>query len=55
MKMLLIENAIDSLKWSLKHLKHFLKIDAQFMNPDKSSTYLKQSILTLNSSLELFF
>lgn len=55
MKMLLIENALDSFQWSLRHLKDFLKLDAQFTNPDKSSTYLKQSILTLNSSLELFF
>jgi hypothetical protein len=36
-------------------LKDFLKQDSQFINPDKSSTYLNQSILTLNSSLELFF
>ena len=55
MKILLLDNAIDSLEWALRHLTTFLKKDAQFNNPEKSITYLKQVILCLNSALELFF
>lgn len=55
MEILLLDNAIDSLEWALRHLTTFLKKDAQFNNPEKSITYLKQTILCLNSALELFF
>lgn len=55
MKILLLDNAIDSLEWALRHLDSFLKKDAQYVNPDESTTYLKQAILCLNSALELFF
>lgn len=54
MKILLLDNAMDSLKWSVTHLKSFLKLDYDYEKPDKSTTHLKQAILTLNSSLELF-
>lgn len=55
MEILLLDNAIDSLEWALRHLTSFLKKDVQFNNPEKSTTYLKQTILCLNSALELFF
>lgn len=55
MKILLLDNAIDSFEWSLRHLKTFLQMDCKFEHPDTSTTYLKQAILCLNSALELFF
>ena len=55
MQILLLDNAIDSLEWSLRHLKTFLETDSHFKSPDTSTTYLKQAILCLNSALELFF
>ena len=55
MQMTLIDNAMDSLNWALKHLKTFLKKDPYFENREKSATDLKQSIINLNSCLELFF
>lgn len=55
MRLLLLENAIDSFEWTLRHLEHFLKIDSNFENPDISTTYLKQAIISLNTALELFF
>ncbi len=53
MKLLLDDNAIDSLKWSMQHLTSFLKKDSYFKKPDKSATYLKQGIINLNNALEL--
>lgn len=55
MKIYLLDNAIDSFEWSLRHLRTFLETDSNFENPDISTTYLKQAILCLNSALELFF
>lgn len=55
MRILLLDNAIDSFEWSLKHLDHFLEIDSNFEKPDTSTTYLKQAIISLNTALELFF
>lgn len=55
MKILLLDNAIDSFEWSLRHLRTFLEMDSKFEHCDTSTTYLKQAILCLNSSLELFF
>ena len=55
MQMTLINNALDSLNWALKHLKVFLKKDPYFENREKSSTDLKQVIFNLNSCLELLF
>lgn len=55
MKIYLLDNAIDSFEWSLRHLRTFLETDNNFENPDISTTYLKQAILCLNSALELFF
>lgn len=55
MQMLLIENALDSFHWSLKHLRDFLKLDNKYENPQKSTTYLKQAVIALNCALELFF
>lgn len=55
MKILLLDNAIDSFEWSLRHLKCFLELDNRFEKPDTSTTYLKQAILCLNAALELFF
>ena len=55
MKIYLLDNAIDSFEWSLRHLKTFLETDSNFENPNISTTYLKQAILCLNSALELFF
>lgn len=55
MEILLLDNAIDSFEWTLRHLTSFLELDSHFVNPDKSTTYLKQAILSLNNSLELFF
>lgn len=55
MKLLLLDNAIDFFEWSLHHLRSFLELDKNFENPDRSTTYLKQAILCLNSALELFF
>ena len=55
MEILLLDNAIDSFGWSLRHLRTFLEMDSKFEKPDASTTYLKQSILCLNASLELFF
>lgn len=55
MRVLLIDNAIDSFEWSLRHLKEFLELDSNFENPDTSTTYLKQAIISLNTALELFF
>lgn len=55
MKILLLDNAIDSFEWALRHLRSFLEIDSHFEQPDMSTTYLKQSILSLNNALELFF
>ena len=47
MQILLLDNAIDSLEWSLRHLKTFLETDSHFKSPDTSTTYLKQAILCL--------
>lgn len=55
MKILLLDNAIDSFEWSLRHLRTFLQMDCHFEHPDTSTTYLKQAIICLNSALELFF
>ena len=55
MQILLLDNAIDSLEWSLRHLRTFLEMDSHFKSPDTSTTYLKQAIICLNSALELFF
>lgn len=55
MKILLLDNAIDSFEWSLRHLRTFLQMDCHFEHPDISTTYLKQAIICLNSALELFF
>lgn len=55
MKILLLDNAIDSLEWAVRHLESFLEKDSEYVNPDESTTYLKQAILCLNSALELFF
>ena len=55
LKILLLDNAIDSFEWSLRHLRTFLEMDSKFEHCDTSTTYLKQAILCLNSSLELFF
>lgn len=55
MKILLLDNAIDSLEWAVRHLESFLTKDPKYVNPDESTTYLKQAILCLNSALELFF
>lgn len=55
MKILLLENAIDSFEWALRHLRTFLEKDSKFENPDTSTTYLKQAIISLNTALELFF
>lgn len=55
MKILLLDNALDSFEWSLRHLRSFLELDSYFKNPDISTTYLKQAILSLNTSLELLF
>ena len=55
MKILLLENAIDSFEWALRHLRSFLELDNHFEKPDTSTTYLKQAILCLNGALELFF
>lgn len=55
MKILLLDNAIDSFEWSLRHFRTFLELDSYFETPDTSTTYLKQGILSLNASLELFF
>ena len=55
MKILLLDNAIDSLEWAVRHLEWFLEKDLEYVNPDESTTYLKQAILCLNSALELFF
>ena len=49
MKIYLLDNAIDSFEWSLRHLRTFLETDSHFENPDISTTYLKQAILCLNS------
>ena len=55
MRILLLDNAIDSFEWALRHLKTFLELDEHFEKPDTSTTYLKQAILSLNTALELFF
>ena len=55
MQMLLLDNALDSLKWSLKYFKDFLKKDPYFTNKDNSATILKHAVLNLNNCLELFF
>lgn len=55
MRILLLDNAIDSFQWSLRHLRSFLEKDNKFENPDMSTTYLKQAIISLNTALELFF
>lgn len=55
MKILLLDNAIDSFEWALRHLRTFLELDNHFEKPDTSTTYLKQAILSLNTALELFF
>lgn len=55
MQILLLDNAIDSFEWALKHLRTFLELDTHFEKPDTSTTYLKQAILSLNAALELFF
>lgn len=55
MRILLLDNAIDSFQWSLRHLRTFLEKDNKFENPDMSTTYLKQAIISLNTALELFF
>lgn len=55
MRMLLLDNAIDSFQWSLRHLRSFLEKDNKFEDPDMSTTYLKQAIISLNTALELFF
>lgn len=55
MRILLLDNAIDSFEWSLRHFRTFLELDSHFETPDISTTYLKQGILSLNASLELFF
>lgn len=55
MKILLLDNAIDSFEWSLRHLRTFLQMDCHFEHPDTSTTYLKQAIICLNFALELFF
>lgn len=55
MRILLLDNAIDSFEWSLRHFRTFLELDGYFETPDISTTYLKQGILSLNASLELFF
>lgn len=55
MRILLLDNAIDSFEWALRHLRTFLEIDCHFETPDISTTYLKQAIISLNTSLELFF
>lgn len=54
-KIYLLDNAIDSFEWSLRHLRTFLETDSNFEKTDISTTYLKQAILCLNSALELFF
>lgn len=54
MRILLLDNAIDSFEWSLRHFRTFLELDGYFETPDISTTYLKQGILYLNTSLELF-
>lgn len=53
MKLSLIDNALDSLHWSLKHFNNFLKKDPYFENKDKSVSDLKQAIINLNSCIEL--
>ena len=55
MKILLLDNAMDSLEWAVRHLESFLNKDAEYSNPNESTTYLKQAILCLNNALELFF
>lgn len=55
MRILLLDNAIDSFEWALRHFRTFLELDSYFETPDISTTYLKQGILSLNASLELFF
>lgn len=41
MKIYLLDNAIDSFEWSLRHLRTFLETDSHFENPDIITTYLK--------------
>lgn len=55
MKILLLDNALDSFEWALRHLRTFLELDEHFEKPDISTTHLKQAILSLNAALELFF
>ena len=40
MKILLLDNTIDSFEWSLRHLRSFLQMDCHFEHPDTSTTYL---------------
>ena len=55
MQMLLLDNALDSLTWALKHFTEFLKKDPYFTNKEESATILKQAVLNLNNCLELLF
>ena len=55
MQLSLLDNALDSLEWTLKHLGVFLKKDPYFENRKMSASDLKQAIINLNGCLELLF
>lgn len=42
MRILLLDNAIDSFEWSLRHFRTFLELDGHFETPDISTTYLNR-------------
>ena len=51
MKILLLDTAIDSFEWSLRHLRTFLEMDSKFEHCDTSTAVAMAEVLEIDRSL----